>query len=243
VRPDGRRSNDSHSGVVNVERIMTCDVVTVSPETPIKDVAELLVEHRIAGLPVCNADGVGIVSEGDILWKETGLNPKPGGLIARILDAADGDDLRVAAQNAGDALTSPAITVQPGATVAQAAKLMIDHAVNRLPVVVDGRLVGIVARSDLVRAFVRSDEAIESEISDDVLLRTLWIDPDTIAVAVAGGKVTLAGEVDNRSTAELVGAYIRRIPGVVSVTSRLTWPIDDLARRTAAAAAQLPRRL
>jgi CBS domain-containing protein len=230
---------------MNVSEIMTTEVVTVTPETPLKEVAGLLAGRRIAGLPVCNAAGevVGVVSEGDILWKETGLAAEPDNLIARILNVADGEDKRVGAHTAGDAMTSPALTIPPTMTVARAAKLMIDNRVNRLPVVDDGVLVGIVARSDLVRAFTRSDAEIAHEIEEDVLLRTLWIDPHTLSVTVENGNVTVGGEVDNHSTADLIETYVRRIPGVVGATSEVTWAIDDQARRTALAAAQLPRKL
>ena len=228
---------------MNISQIMTTDVVTVAPDAPLKDVAALLVLHRIAGLPVCGADGsvLGVVSEGDILWKETGLSGDPIGVLDRILNVADGDDKRIGASTAGEAMTTPAATIAPTDTVAHAAKLMIDHRINRLPVVHDGKLVGIVARSDLVRAFVQSDDAIEREIADDVLLHVLWIDPDTLSISVDHGNVSLTGKVENRSAAELIETYVRRIPGVVSIHSELEWGIDDLARRTTQSAAQLPR--
>jgi osmotically-inducible protein OsmY len=92
-----------------------------------------------------------------------------------------------------------------------------------------------VARSDLVRAFTRSDAEIVSEISDDVLLHTLWVDPESVSLVVFEGKVIVAGEVENRTTAELIEAYIRRVPGVVNVHSNLTWTIDDRSHRTHAA--------
>jgi CBS domain-containing protein len=230
---------------MKVEQVMSRDVVTVAPEATLKDVTELLVRHRIAGVPVCATGGVvlGVVSEADILWKELGLRAGPRSIVDRILELAYEEEARAAATTAAEAMTSPAITVTPGVSVAKAAELMIEHRVNRLPVVADGRLVGIVARADLVRAFNRTDEEIEREISDDVLLHTLWVDPDSVSLVVLGGKVSVAGEVENRSTAELVEAYIRRVPGVVSVHSALTFQLDDLARRVAASADQLPRPL
>lgn len=224
---------------------MSRNVVTVTPDTSLKEVARLLARRRIAGVPVCAAGGqvVGVVSEADILWKELGLRPSAGGLIDWILESFDREAERVAARTAGEAMTSPAVTIAPNATIRQAASSMIDHHINRLPVVSDGRLVGIVARSDLVRAFKRSDEEIECEISADVLLHTLWVDPESVSVVVIEGDVTVAGEVENRTTAELIEAYIRRVPGVVTVHSKLTWQVDDLARRTALAADRLPRRV
>jgi len=229
---------------MRVEQLMTREVVTVTPETTLKEVASLLAKHRISGVPVCDADGqvVGVVTEADILWKELGLRPGQGSLLERILDSAYGGDARITAVTAGDAMTSPAITVRPASTVARAAELMIDNGINRLPVVLDDRLVGIVARADLVRAFRRSDEEIEREIHDDVLVRTLWVDPARIEVDVDGGEVVVGGEVENRTTAELIEEYIRCVPGVTGVRSDLDWEIDDRARRTAAAANSLPRR-
>ena len=83
-----------------------------------------------------------------------------------------------------------------------------------MPVVVDGDLVGIITRADLVRAFHRADEEIRREIAEDVLLRTLWISPGDVTIAVEQGEVSLGGELDNRSGAEIAVAYVRRVTGV-----------------------------
>jgi CBS domain-containing protein len=230
---------------MKVEQLMSRDVITVTPQTTLKQVAELLADHRIAGVPVCDADGhlLGVVSEADILWKELGARPGGGGMLDRVLELAYGQGKRLAAVTAGEAMTSPATTIGPAASVAWAAELMTNLKINRLPVVENDKLVGIIARADLVRAFTRSDEEIEDEINDDVLLHTLWVDPDTVSLTVVHGMVTISGEVENRSTAELIEAYIRRVPGVVSVHSDLRYRFDDLARRVAASADQLPARV
>jgi CBS domain-containing protein len=230
---------------MKVKELMTTEVVTVAPETSLKDVAGLLARHRIAGVPVCNAAGevLGVVSEADILWKEIGLEDAPRGILGRILDNAYGDSQRAKALSAAEAMSSPAVTVSAESSVAHAAELMIEHHVNRLPVVDGGRLAGIVARSDLVRAFTRTDADIVREISEDVLLHTLWVDPESVSLVVFGGKVLVAGEVENRTTAELIEAYIRRVPGVVSVHSDLTWQVDDRSHRTAVAAQEYPKRI
>jgi CBS domain-containing protein len=124
------------------------------------------------------------------------------------------------------------VTIEPQRTVDEAAQLMVRRSVNRLPVVLDGRLVGIVTRADLVRAFVRTDDELEREIRDDVLLDTLWIDPNGLSVSVREGHVVLDGELATRTEVDLVVAYVARVPGVVSVDgSRLSWQTDDLARR------------
>src|SRR5438045_8698751 len=103
------------------------------------------------------------------------------------------------AKTAGEAPSAPAVTIQPDASVAAAARLMIERMVNRIPVVSDARLVGILAGSDLVRAFRRPDEQIEREIQ--TVLRELWVDREGVSVTVAEGEVVVAGEVENRSTA------------------------------------------
>jgi CBS domain-containing protein len=213
---------------MRVQQLMSREVVTVAPETSLKEVARLLTQHRISGLPVCDREGrvVGVVSEADILRKEEGLSPEPAGLLGWLFEKADVEGARLLARNAAEAMTSPAVTVSPTATVADAARLIVTRSINRLPVVDGGRLVGIVSRADLVRAFHRPDEEIEQEIAEDVLLHTLWIAPHDVEVSVDDGVVHLAGRLDNRTEAELVVTYARRIPGVVDVHSELTWQVD-----------------
>lgn len=217
---------------MKISELMQRDVVTVALETSLKDVASLLVEHRISGLPVCLPDGrvAGVVSEADILMKEQGPPVEPSGFLGRILDA-DGDTQRYEARTAEDAMTSPPITVSPAQDVTEAARLMTAKHVNRLPVVDGSRLVGIVTRADLVRAFQRDDEAIAREIAEDVLLTTLWIAPGAVEVSVEEGAVTLAGTVETHTIAEIVEAYVHRVPGVVSVDSHLGWHVDDTIGR------------
>jgi CBS domain-containing protein len=218
---------------MKISELMHREVVTVAPETSLKDVASLLVEHRISGLPVCLPDGrvVGVVSEADILMKEQGLPVELSGFLGRILDDAYGDTQRCEARTAGDAMTSPAITVSPNQDVTEAARLMTTRHVNRLPVVDGSRLVGIVTRADLVRAFQREDEAIEREIAEDVLLNTLWIAPGAVEVSVHDGVVSLTGTVETHTISEIVEAYVHRVPGVVSVDSHLEWHVEDTGRR------------
>ena len=84
-------------------------------------------------------------------------------------------------------MTAPAITIPPYESVSEAARIMCERRVNRLPVVKDERLVGIVTRADLVRAFTRGDAEIEREIREDVIERTMWIDTGKIEVVVQRG--------------------------------------------------------
>ena len=216
---------------MNIEQVMTRKVISVLPGTPLKEVAALLTRHRISGLPVCDAEGeiLGVVSEKDVLFKELGPDERRGPLTW--LFEPKRPSAKALARTAGEAMTSPPITIGLKQTIAQAARLMIEQAANRLPVVSNGELVGIVSRGDLVRAFVRSDEEIAREIADDVLRHTLWISPERVEVEVDAGIVALAGQLDTRTRAELVEAFVGRVPGVVSVTSELSWELDDIACR------------
>lgn len=198
---------------------MTQDVITVAPGTSLKVVAAMLVEARISGVPVCDGEGrvLGVVSEADIIWKTQGYHAERSRFLRWIVDKTGGDFVRLDARNAGDAMTAPALTVGPDADVTSAARLMVERRVNRLPVVENGRLVGIVTRADLVRAFTRADAEIAAEIRERVLLETMWLDPSAVEVTVEAGDVTLTGEFEEP---ELVESFVRRIPGVVSVDCR-----------------------
>ncbi|MEZ5101360.1 MAG: CBS domain-containing protein [Thermoleophilia bacterium] len=212
---------------MRVEDVMTREVVTVSPETSLHDVAALLAGRGISGAPVVDAAGtlLGVVSEGDILVREQGTRERRGGLLGWLLEPDDGWQApKLAARTAGDAMSSPVVSVGPRVPVSRAAQVMVDENVNRLPVVDGGRLVGIVSRADLVRSFVRTDAEIERAIREDVLRRQLWTSPDAVSVTVQGGDVTISGEVENRVLAEVVPALVQRIPGVISVDAKLTWP-------------------
>jgi CBS domain-containing protein len=221
--------------VVQVGEVMTRDVVSVGPDTPIKDVAELLVGRGISGLPVCDDDGavVGVLSEADLLVKQSGRPARSGGLFAWLVDTGGSPDLaKLRAHTAGEAMTAPAVTVDPDEPVSAAARTMVSLGVNRLPVVEDGKLVGIVTRADLVRLFTRSDEEIAHEIREDVAGR-LWIASDRLEVDVVHGEVALRGQVDTELEAGLLEKRVLLVPGVVGVSSELTWGADRSGRAVA----------
>jgi CBS domain-containing protein len=212
---------------MKIEDVMTREVVTVRPDTSLKQVAALLAERRISGLPVVGENGeiVGVVSEGDILFKERGPSGRTG-VFARLRRHDETKaQLKLEARTAAEAMTAPARTTVAWRSVSAAAAQMLEEGVNRLPVVdKNDKLVGIVTRADLVRAFARSDADIQHEIQEDVLERTLLSsEPIAVTVAVADGKVTLGGSVDRRMDAELVSAVVAKVPGVVEVESAIAW--------------------
>jgi CBS domain-containing protein len=221
---------------MRVRDVMTEQVLTIGPEAPIRDVARILVEHRISGIPVCDMEGrvVGVVSEADILYKEHDpAEGQVGGSLGWLVDGRL-DPKRWAkaeALTAARAMTAPAITIGPAESVEMAARTMTERGVNRLPVVDGETLVGIVTRADLVRAFTQGDEAIEAEIRADVLERTMWVEEGRVDVDVSRGFVTLGGSLDRRSDAELLERLVRRVPGVTEVASSVSWRVDDVTRR------------
>ena len=208
---------------MKVRDVMSTELVTVTRDVPLKQAASLMLEHRISGLPVVDADRVlGVLSETDVLYKETKARDRQG-IVDWVLHYGDDPPAaKLTARTAGDAMTSPAVTIPPARSVADAATMLLELRIDRLPVVDSGRLVGLVTRSDLVRAFARTDAAIVDEIRNDVLLRTLWEGPHSISITVHDGEVVLAGEVETDTMAEMIEAFARRVPGVVSVDSKLS---------------------
>ncbi len=215
-----------------VQDVMTSRVVAVTAETPIREVARLLIEHGISGLPVVDAARmvVGVISEGDLLVKEGGADAVPRRPLERLFGESRETQealARVEARTAGDAMTAPPVTVEAGMALQAAAALMVQRGIKRLPVTDNGRLVGIVTRADLVRAFLRTDEDLAEAVRSEVLLRALWINPADFEVSVAEGVVTVRGRVERRSTALMVARHVRAVPGVVGVDAQVAWSIDD----------------
>lgn len=208
---------------MKIEALMTKDVFTVAPEMPLKGVAALLSEKRISGAPVCDEDNtvLGVISEADIIRKEQGLAPQVHGVARWFTRLFDGELDKVEARTVREAMTSPALTVRPLDSVSKAARLMVEHRINRLPVAVDGRLVGIVTRADLVRAFHRTDDEIADQIRDEVFVRALWLGPEELDLTVTDGVATIRGTVENESDARVVEHLVRSIPGIVDLTTEL----------------------
>ena len=217
---------------MKVQEIMTRDVVTVGPDADLRDVAKFLVDNSISGVPVCGMrrELLGIVSEGDILVKEGGLRKRDLRLLGRVRGTATKAQ-KARAVTVREAMTTPVVTISPHTSVAEAARRMSDLGIKRLPVVQDDKLVGIVSSTDLVRAFVRSDDEIRREIREDLLLRTLWLEvPEAVEVHVDRGAVRLSGQVETATDAALLEKLVARVPGVVSVHAEVGWRFDDGTR-------------
>ena len=206
-----------------VKDVMTSRVIWVKKDATFREMAIALRKNRVSAFPVIDDDGkvVGVVSEADMLTKEA-LDGEPG-LFAGILHRRDAGKAR--GVTAGDLMTTAVVTVAPEDTVERAARLMYERKVKRLPVVdANGHLVGIISRADVLSVFDRPDEDIRREIQDEVIPGEFLADPETIAVAVKDGVVTLLGVPETSVAGHEMVRLARHVQGVVSVRDRLIYP-------------------
>lgn len=209
-----------------VRDVMTTSVVAVREDTSFKDVARMLGSSRISAVPVVDEAGqvIGVVSEADMLLKELGQD-QPGGLAGlRHHREHQREQHKAAGLTAADLMTSPAVTIHPGDSVQQAAGVMHDRNVKRLPVVDPaGHLIGIVSRADVLSVFSRPDEDIWRLVTDRVIRHSFLLDPAAFTVTVRAGVVTLSGRPENDLLGHDIVAAVRHVEGVVAVQDRLTY--------------------
>lgn len=226
--PTGRKER------MQAKDIMTVNVITVTPQTRVEEVAKLLLEKRISAVPVVDAERriVGIVSEGDLLHRVAGgagprqswwlwLFEKEGEKAAELLQS------RV--QTAADVMTKGAIAVAPDRPVSEIAALLERRRIKRVPVVSDGKLVGIVSRANLLHALAVAGPAQFDAPSESdrqarrrVLDRLNDLDPSRAHlrnVVVAGGVAHIWGEVDTEEETEASRLLAEAATGVEGVES------------------------
>nr|WP_134006619.1 CBS domain-containing protein [Streptomyces sp. 846.5] len=225
-----------------VGELMTPGVVSVGPDTPFKEIAQLLAGNDITSVPVIDDQDrpLGIVSEADLLRHEAAAEDPSGLLPKPRMSARDRD--RSEATTARGLMTSPAVCARPEWTVVEAARVMEQRHFKRLLVVDEaGRLIGVVSRSDLLRVFLRQDQAILEEIRHEVVVRVLGLSPDQVAVKVTDGVVTLTGTLEHRSVAHALIQLAKGVDGVIAVVDQLGYRIDDTpaAARSGLAAGRL----
>ena len=226
---------------MKIEDVMTREVRTVAPECSLKDVAALLAEHGIGGVPVIDEQDnpLGVVTKADIVIKERAEIPESKGRGLRSMfghSEPNSVAMKVGARTAGEAMSAPPITVSADLPTSLAAEKMLSEGVNRLLVVRRGSLVGILTRHDLVRAFACSDAELEKEIRAEAVSSLSW--PDGLELGLHDGEVTLRGEVDSVFDAEVLPRMVRHVLGVVSVDSELRgW--DPATKKRVAIIAQL----
>jgi CBS domain-containing protein len=210
---------------------MSSPVVTATPVTPFRELVKTMNEHRVSALPIVE-DGrlVGIVTEADLVSKEA-YGGRRRGVLEVLADLVSGGEARWAVKAKGvvaDQLMTRDITrAAPDDDVRAVARLMVDHSRTRLPVVEDGRLVGIVCRRDLLALFLRGDDELRAAIERRLAEAATLPDGAEVEVSVTGGRVHLRGSVTFPSHRRIVDALVWDVPGVVSVLDGLEPQRDE----------------
>jgi len=219
---------------------MSVKVLTVSPSTSVRDLAAMMVEKHVSGLPVLNDSGklVGIVSEGDLMRRPELGTEKHRRRWASFFAGTDEQAREFTKSHglrAGDIMTGQVTHVSESTPLSDIVELMEKHKIKRLPVLSQGKLVGIVSRIDLLRALVLtqsepapppadSDAAIRSAMND-VLANEEWAMSAMVNVIVSEGVVNLWGVVDSKDQRKALRVAAENIPGVTAVEDHLSFSL------------------
>lgn len=218
--------------------VMTSDVVTVAPNTPIQDLAATLIDNQISAVPVVDLFGIltGIVSEGDLMRR---VEIETDGQVKRGLSAFFADQRKLAkdyvkshAKTASEVMVTDVICVGPDTPLSEITKLFAEHSIKRVPVTEGTRLLGIVSRSDLVTALAnydgdltvsvkRDDEKIRQQLLER-LDRDRWLRPVDFSIFVNDGVVQLWGRFSSDEECEALRVAAATVPGVVEVEEHFT---------------------
>ena len=204
-----------------VKDVMTTQVLSVRPAASFKEMVVKMRRSRVSALPVVDGEGrvIGVVSEADMLNKQADLDTGSGTLsdLLRFGEREKADGV-----TAAELMTKPPVTVGPGVPLPEAARLMRDRRVKRLPVINDaGLLIGIISRADVLRVFARPDADIRREAEEEAIAETFLADSPSVAVTVHDGIVTLTGRTDTGQLARGLVMAVRQIDGVVAVRDQL----------------------
>lgn len=218
--------------------IMTTTVISAEPDTSVREIARLLLKHRISAVPVVGNRGrvIGMVSEGDLIRRpESRTQGRGSG--SWWLEFLEGHEERARTYlkshglTASDVMSPEPITVTETASLEEVASLLEKHHIKRVPVLRGGKLVGIVSRANLLHGLVARDgkAAITTrpdtaEIRDRVMLelRRIGLRTDFVNVVVADGIVHLWGLVESAAERKAVALAARRVAGVKKVENQLS---------------------
>lgn len=211
---------------MRVSDIMTTELVTVSPDTPFKEVVERLVRSEVSALPVVDAAGqlVGLITEADLISKEA-YGSRRRRALALLADVVSVRDHRWVTKAGGsaafDVMTRSVVFCRPDEDARMVARRMLERGVKRMPVVDDQGLVGIVSRRDILKMFDRPDESIAADVRS-VLADVLTMPEDHhVRFSVDHGVVTLTGDVRYGWDEPIVVSVVREVTGVLDVVSHL----------------------
>jgi len=203
--------------------VMTRDVRVACPETTLRELVRAIGDHRVHALPVVDdvRRVLGIVAVSDLLGDELTAEHVRTRLQHR-------GRVRSVGLTAGEIMTSPAVTIGQEQTLSQAARVLHQRHIGRLPVVDrDGRLIGIVTRSDLLTVLLHSDEDLLAAVKEAIAVVDSSASP-AISATVRRGVVVLQGSVLLLSQVLVVSDFVRRVPGIVRMDVEVTAAYDDV---------------
>jgi CBS domain-containing protein len=221
---------------MNVAALMSTNIVSVLPSTTLADAVRIMLAHHVSGLPVLDTDGtlVGMVTEGDLL-RRTELESEgkqPSWLKAFLMPSVVAADyVATHGRRVCEVMTPHPIHVSPATDLAEVSRLMLHKHVKRLPVLEAGRLVGIISRSDVLRALARklietpeerTDEEIGAHIRNE-LAHARWAPKSSIKIEVKEKIVNLEGTIFSDEERQAVIVIAENAPGVKIVQDHLTY--------------------
>jgi CBS domain-containing protein len=223
--------------IMLVANIMTTPVISVEPSASIREAAALMLAHRISGLPVVKRDGtlIGMVTEGDFLRRgELGTERKRSWWLEIFVSPGKIADeyVHTHGRKVEEVMSDDVVTTYMNAPLEEVVETMSRHRVKRLPVVENGKVVGIVARSDLLRALARtqpsndpvavSDERIRTDIEAE-LAKQSWSGHGSIHVNVKNGAIELSGVIFDERERRAAYVAAENVAGVKSVSDEIVW--------------------
>lgn len=213
--------------------VMTSKVVTVSPDTPVAEIAKRLIERRISAVPVVDAEGrlIGIVSEGDLMRRpETGGERHPSWWLTLLVEPEQQarEYVKSHGGRARDVMTRSVVTAGEDASLEEIATLLEKHRIKRVPVVREGRLVGIVSRANLLQGIVARQRAPGAPAGDTPLrervieaIRASGARSEFVDVLVSGGGVQLWGATYSEEERDAIQVAASSVAGISRVESHV----------------------
>jgi len=221
---------------MKAQDVMVRDVVTVGPDTKVAEAVALLVKHDISALPVVDSDGdlIGILSEADLLEREElGAEHHHPWWIETVMPASKlaEEFAKAHGKKVSELMSTDLITASEDTPVSEIAALLERHRIKRVPIVSDGKVVGIVSRSNLIQALASSkaasepknatDRSIRLELLDRLGQQRQWTDFGSRNIIVQDGVVHLWGLVSSESERKALTALAEGVPGVSDVADEM----------------------
>jgi CBS-domain-containing membrane protein len=214
--------------------VMVRDVITVKPEATAQEVAVLLLKNRISGLPVVDAGGklIGIVTEGDLLHRTEAGTDVRRSLLASLFTSKESlaaEFVKSHSRKVSDIMTRNVVVAPPATSLRDIATLLEKNGIKRVPIIDDGKLVGIVSRANLIQALAVApplptsidDTTLRNKVMSEISTSS-WARPYLVNALVHDGIVELWGIVATESEKTAVRVAAEVTPGVRAVKNNLT---------------------